>query len=69
MMDNDDATILVAGGIAAETAADWLAAEQTRTADLSTDRHRYATFWQKSADIVAGLAPKPRRSGDAFSTA
>jgi thioesterase DpgC len=60
---HDEATrILEAGGIPSEVVADWLAAEQTRTADLSTDRNRYAGFWLKSAELVAGLPPRPRRS-------
>ena len=60
---NDDAiSILVAAGLPAEAASEWLAAEQTRTADLATDRHRYAAFWQKSSEMVAALPPKLRRS-------
>jgi thioesterase DpgC len=61
-MNDDGSAILVAAGIPAEAAAEWLAAEQTRTADLATDRHRYGSYWLKSAELVAGLPPKPQRS-------
>lgn len=59
---DDPAAILVRAGLSADAAADWLASEQTRTADLSTDRHRYTGFWQRSAALVASLPPKPRRN-------
>lgn len=63
-MNDDVISILVAAGIPAETAGEWLAAEQTRTADLATDRHRYGGFWLKSAELVGALPPKPQRSPD-----
>jgi thioesterase DpgC len=58
-----DATeILGAAGIAPETAAAWIAAEPARTADVATDRNRYAAFWEASRALVASLPPKPRRT-------
>ncbi len=59
---DDPAAILVRAGLAADPAHEWLAAEQTRTADLATDRHRYSAFWQRSSALVASLPPKPRRN-------
>jgi thioesterase DpgC len=59
---DDPSAILVRAGIAADAAAEWLASEQMRTADLATDRNRYSAFWLRSAALVAGLPPKPRRN-------
>lgn len=61
-MGNDPSAILVQAGLAAEAAQEWLASEQTRTADLATDRHRYSAFWLRSAALVAALPPKPQRN-------
>jgi thioesterase DpgC len=59
---DDPAALLSAAGIASDAAAEWLASEQTRTADLATDRNRHATFWQRSAALVAALPAKPKRN-------
>ncbi len=61
-MEPASADMLVAAGIAEEAVADWLAAEPARTADLATDRHRYAAFWERSAALVAMLPPKSART-------
>lgn len=67
---DDPAAILVRAGLAADAAHEWLAAEQTRTADLATDRHRYTTFWQRSTALIASLPPKPwRNAGEAAAAA
>ena len=68
-MNDDVIPILAAGGLPEEAAAEWLAAEQTRTADLATDRHRYAAFWEKSSGLVARLPPKLRRDAAAVAAA
>lgn len=59
---DDPSAILLRAGLAADVAAEWLASEQTRTADLATDRNRYSAFWQRSAALVASLPPKPQRN-------
>jgi thioesterase DpgC len=59
----DHAAVLVAAGLAADTASDWLASEPTRIADLATDRNRYSAFWLRSAELLARLPPKPGRRG------
>ena len=42
--------------------SEWLASEQTRTADLATDRNRYAAFWLRSRRWSRRLPAKPRRN-------
>jgi thioesterase DpgC len=59
---DDPSAILLRAGLAADAAAEWLASEQTRTADLATDRHRYSGYWQRSAALVASLPAKPQRN-------
>ncbi|HET7714219.1 MAG TPA: enoyl-CoA hydratase/isomerase family protein [Bauldia sp.] len=58
----EPAALLVRAGIGNDAAAEWLASEQTRTADLATDRNRYSAFWLRSAALVASLPRKPKRS-------
>lgn len=58
----DPAALLTAAGVATEAASEWLAAEPLRTADLATDRYRYAAFWERSAALLAGLPPKRQRN-------
>jgi thioesterase DpgC len=58
----DPVAVLGAAGIAADAAAEWLTSEQTRTADLATDRNRYSIFWLRSSALVATLPAKPMRN-------
>jgi thioesterase DpgC len=58
---NPVSNTLAAAGLGAEAIDEWIAAEVTRTADLATDRHRYAAYWQRSRDLLAALPAKPRR--------
>jgi len=62
-MDDDDTTaVLDRAGLAEGVAAEWSGAEPVRTADLATDRHRYAAFWERSSALVAMLPPRPQRN-------
>ena len=58
----DPVALLARAGVLAEAASEWMAAEPTRTADLATDRARYAAFWERSAALLAELPTKRRRS-------
>jgi enoyl-CoA hydratase/carnithine racemase len=52
---------LAAAGLGEDAIDEWLSAEITRTADLATDRNRYAIYWERSRALLAALPAKPRR--------
>ena len=49
---------LVAAGLDPEAVHEWIAAEPARTADITTDRHRYSAFWDRSTALIASLPAK-----------
>ncbi len=49
-------------GFDASTVAAWLAAAAHDTADLTSDRQRFAQFWKQCDALVARLPKKPQRS-------
>ncbi|MEP0324428.1 enoyl-CoA hydratase/isomerase family protein [Bauldia litoralis] len=53
---------LVAAGLDSESVHGWAAAEPARTADITTDRHRYSAFWDRSTGLIAALPAKSKRS-------
>lgn len=61
-MDSTVADELVAAGLDTEAVGEWISAEPARTADLSTDRHRYSAFWDRSSELIGRLPAKPARN-------
>ncbi len=59
---DDPIEILRAAGVAGDLAAEWTGSEPARTADLATDRNRYAVFWDKSDALLRALPAKPARN-------
>ena len=64
-MDADGDTLsgeLIAAGLDPRHVHDWIGAEPARTADITTDRHRYSAFWDRTSALVAALPPKSART-------
>jgi thioesterase DpgC len=57
------ADLLRAAGLADSDVAQWMAAQQSATADYDGDQRRYSQFWARSDDLVRRLPEKPARSG------
>ena len=53
---------LTAAGLPASEVQDWLHAEPGEPTDLTTDRARFASYWQKTARLMARLPVKPKRN-------
>ncbi len=55
---------LIAAGLDPEAVHEWIGAEPARTADVTTDRHRYSAFWDRSTGLIESLPAKPKRNAE-----